>query len=288
MKFEHLGTAAAERIPGIFCMCDLCKQARRIGGREIRTQSQALVDDALLLDFPGDTYCHFINNKNFDLPAITQLFITHWHSDHFYGEDLAYRMDSYADDNPTHMDVYGSEAVQGFYERAFFLEEHYDYDKLTYHALHPGDSVSVTAGNGRTYTVYAFEAKHGHHFGDCLFYGLTDGQVGLLYAHDTACFYESTWKDLAKAGLKYDYVSLDCTQGLTDLSSDVHMNFSDNLRVRDRMVKMGLADSHTMFVCNHFSHRGNASYERMQEAAVREGFVSSYDGMVTNIQPPAV
>ncbi|MCT6918709.1 MAG: hypothetical protein M3Z49_05820, partial [Bifidobacteriales bacterium] len=65
MKFEHLGTAAAERIPGIFCMCDLCKQARRIGGKEIRTQSQALVDDALLLDFPGDTYCHFIDNDNF-------------------------------------------------------------------------------------------------------------------------------------------------------------------------------------------------------------------------------
>ncbi|AKV55609.1 beta-lactamase domain protein [Bifidobacterium actinocoloniiforme DSM 22766] len=280
MKLQHLGTAAAERIPGIFCMCDLCKHASEVGGKEIRTQSQALVDDSLLLDFPGDTYHHFVD-EHFDLPSITTLFITHWHSDHFYGEDLAYRMDWYANDNPTHMDVYGSETVKGFYERAFFLEEHYDYSRLTYHSLHPGDAVTVTASNGKEYTVHAFEAKHGHHFGDCLFYGITDGEKALLYAHDTAPFYESAWKDMEDAGLKYDYVSLDCTHALEPIKSDVHMNFADNLKVRDRMVEMGLADDSTIFVANHFSHNGLATYEQMQAAAVKEGFISSYDGMVT-------
>ncbi|KFF30939.1 MBL fold metallo-hydrolase [Bifidobacterium bombi] len=281
MKLQHLGTAAAERIPGIFCMCDLCMHAREVGGKEIRTQSQALIDDSVLLDFPGDTYFHYIQYK-FDLPAITTLFVTHWHSDHFYGEDLAYRMSAYANDNPTHMDVYGSEAVGGFYERAFFLEEQYDHSRLSYHVLRPGDSVTVKASNGKEYTVYAFEAKHGHDFGDCLFYGITDGHSSVLYAHDTCYFHESAWKDLAKAGLKYDYVSLDCTHALVeDIQTSVHMRFIDDLKVRDRLVNMGLADSSTIFVANHFSHNGLATYEQMQAAAVKEGFISSYDGMTT-------
>ncbi|BDR54132.1 hypothetical protein KIMH_02430 [Bombiscardovia apis] len=280
MKMQHLGTAAAERIPGIFCKCEMCQRALEVGGKEIRTQSQALVDDAVLLDFPGDTYHHFVNQK-FDLPSITKLFITHWHSDHFYGEDLAYRMDLYANDNPTHMDVYGSETVKGFYERAFFLEEHYDYSKLTYHCMHPGESVEIVAGNGKKYTVYAFEARHGHHFGDCLFYGITDGEKSLLYAHDTAPFYDSAWKDMERAGLKYDYVSLDCTHALAPVDSDVHMSFEDNLDIRDRMVASGMADGDTVFVANHFSHNGLTTYEQMQVAAVKEGFVSSYDGMIT-------
>ena len=50
MKLTYLGTAAAEGWPAAFCNCDGCRAARRLGGRNIRTRSQALVDDALLLD----------------------------------------------------------------------------------------------------------------------------------------------------------------------------------------------------------------------------------------------
>lgn len=53
MKINYLGTGAAERIPGIFCNCKLCKYAREKKGREIRTQTQLIIDDVLLIDFPG-------------------------------------------------------------------------------------------------------------------------------------------------------------------------------------------------------------------------------------------
>ena len=58
MKLTYLGTAAAEGWPAAFCNCDGCRAARRLGGRNIRTRSQALVDDALLLDFPCDAWLH--------------------------------------------------------------------------------------------------------------------------------------------------------------------------------------------------------------------------------------
>lgn len=276
MKLMHLGTAAAERIPGIFCKCDICVEALRNGGKEIRTQSQALVDDAILLDFPGDTYFHYIK-YHFPLPDIESLLITHWHSDHFYAEDLAYRMDWYANENPSHLTVYGSETVQEFYERAFFLEQHHDHSRITYVPLHPGDHVAIDGG----YDAYAFEARHGHHFGDCLFYGLTDGEKSVLYAHDTAPFYASTWEDIQKSGLRFDYVSLDCTAALSSVTSDAHMNFRENLETRDKMIQLGLADETTLFVSNHFSHNGLTTDEHMRQAAEKEGMLVSYDGMTT-------
>ena len=45
MQLIYLGTAAAEGIPGAFCSCAICQEARRLGGRNIRTRSQALIDD---------------------------------------------------------------------------------------------------------------------------------------------------------------------------------------------------------------------------------------------------
>ena len=60
MKLKYLGTAAAEGWPAIFCDCDNCRKAMKRGGRHIRTRSQALVDDKLLLDFPADSLMHML------------------------------------------------------------------------------------------------------------------------------------------------------------------------------------------------------------------------------------
>ena len=55
MKFRFLGTCAAEGIPALWCRCDNCRRSRELGGRALRTRSQALIDDTLLIDFPSDT-----------------------------------------------------------------------------------------------------------------------------------------------------------------------------------------------------------------------------------------
>ena len=62
MHIKYLGTGAAEGWPGLFCMCDSCKQAKALGGKNIRTRSQALIDDELLVDFPPDTYLHMLRD----------------------------------------------------------------------------------------------------------------------------------------------------------------------------------------------------------------------------------
>lgn len=87
MKIKYLGTAAAEGIPALFCRCDICKEARKRGGREIRTRSQAIIDEKLLIDFPADSYLHILH-YNMDFSSIEHLLITHSHDDHFYPFDL--------------------------------------------------------------------------------------------------------------------------------------------------------------------------------------------------------
>jgi len=61
MRIKYFGTAAAEGFPGLFCSCEACERARKAGGKNIRTRSQALIDRALLIDFTTDTYMHVLH-----------------------------------------------------------------------------------------------------------------------------------------------------------------------------------------------------------------------------------
>ena len=42
MKLKIYGTCAAEGFPAMFCSCTVCENARKWGGKNIRTRSQLL------------------------------------------------------------------------------------------------------------------------------------------------------------------------------------------------------------------------------------------------------
>ena len=58
MKIKILGSGGGEAYPATFCACEHCNAARRAGGKSIRTLSQTLINDDLLIDFPADTAEH--------------------------------------------------------------------------------------------------------------------------------------------------------------------------------------------------------------------------------------
>jgi len=109
MKFQFLGTAAAEGIPALWCRCDACRRSREMGGRAIRTRSQAIINDELLIDFPCDTYKHFLDNR-LDLTNVRWCFVTHSHSDHLYATDFACLNPGFSHvQDGYHLSVYGSD-----------------------------------------------------------------------------------------------------------------------------------------------------------------------------------
>ena len=49
MKIKYLGTAAYEGVPSLFCDCEVCRKSAAAGGKNVRTQTQALIDGTMML-----------------------------------------------------------------------------------------------------------------------------------------------------------------------------------------------------------------------------------------------
>ena len=273
MRIKYLGTAAAEGVPAIFCSCEVCKKARELGGRNIRTRSQAIIDDRLLIDFPPDSCVHFMTNS-IDAIKIENCLITHGHTDHLYAEDFEMRKLGYANfenDEKTILNVYMSKKSK-FFVKCKEKDYKVKYDTIKLHTVKPFSPFKVDK-----YTVTALKADHDA-LTEPFIYIISDGKSTLLYANDTGYFPDETWAYLEKAKPHFDFVSLDCTGCILKYRTN-HMGLQANIDVKNRFLKLGLADESTVFCCNHFSHNGGAVYDDFVPLAQKEGFIVSYDSM---------
>ncbi len=263
MLFQFLGTAAAEGVPALWCHCERCVRSRQIGGRALRTRSQAIVDGALLIDFPADTLGHLYQN-GLDLLGVRDCLITHTHGDHLYPEDFSMLRAGYSHVPPDYRITFrGSEAVRD--ALAGVLAQPMREGSAAFEVIHPFEPAAV----GR-YTVTAYPSIHDPAAGP-LFYGISDRERALLYAHDTGVFRDDVWAYWRDTHPRFDLVSLDCTNACLPLTYVGHMGLPENAEVRRRMIAEGYADERTVFVSNHFSHNGtNAVYDDFVPIAARE------------------
>lgn len=277
MKIQYLGTAAAERVPAIFCDCDVCRNARKKKNKEIRTQSQSVLDDGkLLIDFPGDSYLHLLEN-NLNYNEIENLLITHWHSDHFYAEDLVLRMQGYGQKISNKLNVYGSSVVKKFYDRAFEIEGRVDKSRIEFHTIKPYQKYFIGG-----YTVLPIAAQHGLFKADSLVFSIKDNnsKKAILYLHDTGILKEPDLQALKKDGTVFDLVSLDCTGQKMEASMGLsHMNFYDNLQLIKKLKSIQVVNNSTVFIANHFSHNGGLTYNQMDQLSKAHGVLTAYDGL---------
>lgn len=267
MKFTYLGTAAAEGFPAVFCNCPHCKQARVLGGRNIRTRSQAIINDDLLIDLPADTYHHFLTN-GIEGDRIAYLLFTHSHSDHFYYEDLMMRHGAFAHDMRTgKLNIFCGEGV---------------YRQFTEKGTPPNTCVTLVKpfepfAMG-PYTVTPLPARHMS--GDGALIYIIKGDKTVLYAHDTGYPYEDVFDYIATCGVVFDMVSYDCTYvdiPITDEGG--HMGISNIERMSARLRDMGAIVDKTVEVINHFSHNAVPLHDLLEKRVRDLGYLVSYDGM---------
>lgn len=263
MKLTYLGTAAAEGFPALFCHCRHCEEARRLGGKSIRTRSQALVNDELLIDLPADTYQHFLQN-GIHGDAIRYLLVTHGHQDHFYREELNLRSGAFAHDMRVPvLKLIASETLCKAVPPLPGVEPL------------PIRAFEALALDG--YRVTALPARH-MPGGDALFY-VIEGDKTLLYAHDTGYFYEEVFDFIEQKDWVFDMISLDCTNiDLPIPDEGSHMGFPNIARLLKRLERMGATGEHTVRYVNHFSHNACPLHPALSENAAAYGCLVSYDG----------
>lgn len=272
MKLTYYGTAAAEGFPALYCHCEACEKARKLGAKNIRTRSQALVNDDLLIDFPADTYMHELF-YGLDLRTIKNIIITHDHDDHLYVNDLCKRTQPDAlfpngvDKKP--INIYASRCSGKEIKKEVAKKTLKDSEVLRYHDIKPFNSYEIG-----DYLITPLKASHapGH---EALIYIIKQGDKTILYANDTGYFLDETWKYIEKSGIVFDLVSLDCTLEIGD-NYENHMGFDNCVRVKERMLKTNANDK-TIFVINHFSHNCKVVYDDFVSIAAQEGFLVSYD-----------
>lgn len=270
MKLKYLGTAAAEGYPAIFCSCDNCKKAFELGGKNIRSRAQAIIDDKLLIDFPCDTYYHCIANR-IDLSKVRNCLITHIHKDHLYPLEFLYLQSAYSHPDPDYkLNIYGSADVEEILQT---LPQGV-WKFLQFTRINPFEPFCID-----NYSVTALKAYHGTK--NPYIYSVSDGAKTVLYGHDTDIFPEETWEYMKKSGLHFDLVSLDCTEGAyEDLDYHGHMCLGRNIACRDRMLEEGLIDKKTKTVLSHFSHNGlNSIYSDFAPLAAKADMEVAFDGM---------
>ena len=274
MKFKFLGTAAAEGFPAIFCRCKACEEARRLGGKNIRTRAQALINNDLLIDFSSDTYSHALQN-GLCLDEVKYIFITHSHLDHCAMVDLEMRGGAYAH-NMTEplVTVYGNEGVKKHYDKVY--EEMHPLIRVSYRFEQIQAYQTVQAGE---YEVLALPARH-MPTETPFIYVITYQGKKIFYCLDTGYVYDEVIEFLKKNSYRFDMVAFDCT--IVDnpcKETATHMNGELCVRVAERLRENGNIDEKTKLFVTHFSHNGNPLQERLEKMFAPYGMAVAYDGL---------
>lgn len=271
MEILLLGTAAAEAWPAPFCVCASCEEARKRGGRDIRTRAGALIDDDLKIDFGPDTVTQ-LQRVGCSLVNVKTIIFTHQHSDHIVPSELEWAAPPFTNTPPEEpIAVFGNDAVLEML-RAEFPDP--ASKNLAFHRLTPLETVTTPTGD----TILPLPADHAP---GALMLEITRNGRSVLYGHDSGRFPDETVAALANAPL--DLALFDCTYGGQKSSNRGHLGIDGVLETIARLREVRAVTDQTTLVATHFSHNGGLLYDDLAARLAPHGVHVSFDGMMLNI-----
>ncbi|MCC6445278.1 MAG: hypothetical protein IT210_17690 [Armatimonadetes bacterium] len=272
MLVKILGSSAAEGWPAVFCACDVCRKARALGGKNIRTRASLLLNGAVKVDLPPDTLYH-VHKYALDLSGLRHLFFTHTHEDHFAVSELQYWVEPFAYRDIAPLDIWGSPDATAM-TRAFLRRMEVGKDDLSPFRLHSLNPFETAEADGiRVTPIIA------HHKDNELCFNYIFEQAGrsFLYTCDSGWYQDPrTWGYLE--GVRLDMLLCECTYGPASAPWNGHFGFGDVLRLRDKLRKLG-AFSDGRVITTHFSHGCKALHEELESLFNPKGVEVGFDGM---------
>lgn len=276
MKIKILGSGGGEGFPAAFCNCEHCETARQKGGKSLRTLSQTLINDDLLIDFPADTATHCMLH-GVRLGQLQNVLITHCHIDHYEPSLLSMRGGVFAH-NMKYEDIY-------FYGPAN-LEQICDTRNIRdrfrqhIHFVPLSEQTPVQIGN---YRVTALKALHVPDLGS-LNYIIEQNGKAILYLLDSGYPTDDTLRYLQSLNKTMDAVIMDATMGMADPNTYLyHMSYRQNLQLKQALEQLGVANANTRFVVTHITHNHSEDHEKVLEFFRDTNVDVAYDGFTFTV-----
>lgn len=253
MKIKYLGTAAFEGVPALFCDCEACRYARKNGGKDIRTRSQALIDENIIVDFPADTYLHFLQT-GIDFNKFKTLLVTHSHSDHLYPSDLEIKSVEYTSQKKVvPLNIYVGE--NGGRMIRDTIAPIIDDKQINLFTLAPFESFYADG-----YKITPVPASHDWASSPFVFIIEKDGKA-MYYGNDTGALKKETLEKLATLDVKFDLISMDCNFIEIDPAWECHMNKREVLELIAFFQEHDMLKENCKKVVTHFSHNSFVVHE---------------------------
>ena len=285
MKLEFLGTAAAEGIPGLWCGCPICREARKRGGKDIRRRCSYLIDDDTMVDFGPDSFDH-MRRANIDFARLKRIAFTHPHGDHMSPIEFIYRRSpGFCTDVPDYkLDVLGSKITLRELVRGILSSNNQSLDAVNLFDYLRINPITVKEGEWAKSGDVEFlpvPASHAPGLGAMIYAIRRNGRT-VLIANDTGWLTDEAWTMLE--GVRCDAAVIECTTGFrTPDACKNHQGFNTTLKFRERLIDIKCIEPDTPAYVTHFSHNGYALHEELQARFFPEGMTVAYDGLSVEI-----
>lgn len=284
MKIVFLGSAAAEAVPAIWCVCDICRQARANGGKDIRQRTSYLLNQDTLIDFGPDIF-HQSILCNIQWSEIKRLIITHAHEDHLEPNELLWRLNGRFSKTQSELKIFGTSKVlkrieieiqRPFVKRIFASFEDF---KIAATQVEPAKLIIDD-----DLQIFPIKANHADSNGQEVNYVLTHRDKSILIANDTGWWDECAWKQISN--FRLDGAVIECTMGINPKGIDHrlgHMGANVSVEFRDKLLELGVINKKTPVIVNHFSHNGWPIHESLCDFFNPRGIQVGYDGLVLDL-----
>lgn len=282
MKLTFLGTGAGEGYPGIWCECPHCSYARSHGGKNIRSNSCAVIDEDLMLDCGPACFDNAVR-FGVNLTRATKLLVTHPHEDHLYPWQLYWRKTDernlslpYADKlhkggprftSIPKLDVYGTERTKNV---LLSVGETLEDMRMRFHSIEAGVTIEADG-----YRITPIRGNHGPEPGFAHSYVIEKEGRTMLYALDTGSF-DADMEPVLKR-FQYNLIVMEGTTGLNEQYGG-HMCLENNIKWKKFFEENGCTAPDCRFVLTHMSPHWCPPHDWYESIAGAEGVLLAYDG----------
>ena len=269
-------------MPIPFCICHVCMDARRVGGKNLRRRSSIMINDDLLIDVGPDIATASFEH-NLSLANISVCLQTHAHEDHLDAEFIISRHAEYGTVVANGLLLVGSgetlRVVDEIVRRRCEYGSIFDADTqaaLKMNVLIVAPYEACTVG---IYRVTGYPANHATDQASLL-YSIEQGNHAVFYGTDTSVLSEEVWERLLLHRTRYDVLVLDHTYGIGfDSRPADHLGLRDFIANVNRFREVGLLKDNGMVYATHISHEGNLEHGELDDYAMKHGYRVAFDGL---------